>query len=206
MSILHRHSHPRSPFLRAYNGAVNDSGHDWDEFPEPTAFDRVDDREDDARRDSSGALRGVVWIVSAIVMIALVGLPLLRAIDARGDGRGESADAGARSRVAAQFAFAALDERSAPRAARWALPTLEQRIAAIVAFLQSLGDDSLEGAETALASVACGADAARERECFHAWLGRPGGPELIRLRFIVETVDGEATVVALRTLGRVAAR
>lgn len=160
--------------------------------------------DEEPERGNERALRVIVALVSAIVISALVIVPVLRYLTLSDEDRDpETAARQARRYVAEQFANAALGARSTRDAAHWALPGLEDTIdAEIVGYLQSRDPSLVDGARVTLASSGCQAGTPPRAECFQAWLQRPGDVELIRIAFAVAIASGRATVVRVSVVSQ----
>jgi hypothetical protein len=141
-------------------------------------------------------LRVVVWIVSAFVLVVLIALPVARVLMA-GDGGTDRDDAArdARQFVADRFAEDAFERRASDAAARWALPELRDDVDDLVGELQSRPSVDLAGAAASTANVGCSVPVGQDAECFHAWLRKPGTAELVRVRLVIDIVNGQATIV-----------
>jgi hypothetical protein len=159
-------------------------------------YDNIDDDQDGDRR----FLRIAVWTLSAFVVLIMVGLPVLRAIELGDDDDPEAAARDARAFVAERFAESALERRSTRLAARWTLPELREQVDDVVGYLQVQPEAVLDGTEAFAARAGCAPGTRPSRECFHVWLRRPGGPEVVRMWIMVGIEDGEATVVALERI------
>jgi hypothetical protein len=167
----------------------NDEHRPFDDEPE---FDNLDEEEAQQRTQ---ALRIALGVIALIVVTILVILPVLRVLAFDDDADREKGARSARLFVAEQFSVAILELRSTRRATHWVTPGMYERVDQLVAYLQTREEGALDGAERSLARVDCAAVVVERAECFHAWLHRPGEPEILRIRFMVAIVDGAATVV-----------
>jgi len=159
-------------------------------------YENVDEEE---IRDHGGSLRVAVWVVSALIAVALIAVPVFRVIE-WGDGDRDDGGASAseaRAFVATRFADAAFIRRSADEALRWTLPQLRSQIDAIVDELRQRPATDFAGAAVSVAAVACDGMAGRDSGCYHAWIRRPGASDLIRVQLVVEIVNGDAIVTEI---------
>jgi hypothetical protein len=160
-------------------------------------FDEFDDRESAV---SQRLVRALIVAVSILIAVILLGIPIIRIIDAGGDRDRESAIREAREYVADQFTTATLDARSARAARQWTRPSLHELVEQIVGFLQASDPNIISGSEAAHAPVSCSPADPPQAECFQSWLRRPGEPDIIRIEFAVAIYGGAATVVTLRRI------
>lgn len=172
---------------------------DDDESLEPSEHDHSYENVDEEEiRDHGGSLRVAVWIISALIAIVMIALPVLRVVDWGGDGDDSGVAASeARQLVATRFAAAALGERAANDAARWAVPNLRDEIDTIVSDLRQRTAPDLAGAAVSVARVDCDTSSSPDRECFQAWVRQPGATDLIRVHFVVGIVNGDVRVIDL---------
>jgi hypothetical protein len=166
----------------------------------PDDFD-YDHEDDEAIHRHQRRMRWVVGIVSALVILSLAAIPVLRIVELNQNSDPASAARDARSYVATRFSEAALENRSTRRAMEWAQPALHDQVDAIVGFLQTRDAATLADTVASVARVACSPPVRANSECFQAWLRKPGTAEVVRMQFTVSIVDGEAIVVEVRRVG-----
>lgn len=178
---------------------------DLTEAEEALDYENVDDAEL-ARADSGSWLRWLIWGGSALIVLAMVAVPALRLLDDYNRSRAEPNDTAqaARTSVALRFSSAMLDDRSARVAIAYAEPELRGAIEQLIGSLQERDARDLDGAQVALARVACVGETVRGSECFQSWLRQPGQPEVMRIRFTVAVIEGQARVVAVERVASVA--
>lgn len=171
-----------------------------DEFDD---FDFDPDWEhEEARRQRRWRI--IVAVVSAILILALVAIPVMNAIDTARGNDPEDARRDASTFVARQFTDAVMVDRSLSGSTRWAIVSLREEVEALVGSLQARDPDELDGAEPSLARRSCARTHPAEAECFEARLRRADGLDLLRLSFAVGIVNGEARVIDVTRLDAMA--
>ncbi len=171
-----------------------------DDEVEPGEYDHTyENVNEEEIRDHGGSLRVAVWIISALIAAVMVALPVLRVVDWGGDDDDDPGASASEARqfVATRFAAAALGERAASDAARWAVPNLRAEIDTIVSDLRQRSAADLSGATVSIARVDCDGSAGADRECFQAWIRQPGAADLLRVQFVVGIVNGDARVIEI---------
>ena len=180
-------------------------GEDGDDVVDDHGITYVNIDDEEAAR-SRPWLRTSVWLLSIFILIVFVSLPLLRIVswaDDRDSNDHDAAARDARSFVATRFTADALEARSVSAAQRWVQPELATTVEDIVGRLQATPTEMIADSHARVARAACREPAPDNAECFHAWLARPGQPEIIRVELVIGIVDGTATVIGLRTVASI---